>query len=163
MKYGLIVAVIVLAIGGYVLYSKSASPVPPAGVSPSVAADVKAKGTPFSGSVADLVVKNEPTRCVLTGEAAEAALHVASGKVRLDVSLKTEKQTIDKHVIFDGATLYAWDSLTPSGSKKEITFEQLKKEDPTFESKVVGYVCVPWAADSGVFVAPSSVTFVESK
>ena len=155
-----IVVLIVVLGGGYVLYTNSSSSAgssPAGGVGEFTSAPAGA--TAFSGSIADLVAGKAEMRCFLTQDKAQANLFAGGGKVRLDVTIKTPQVTLDKHTLFDGQELYVWDSTAAEGLKTKLTFAELKKKDPSFESKTAGYMCAPATVAGDTFTPPSNITF----
>lgn len=100
-------------------------------------------------------------KCV--GEAAKDGtitkhvIYISDGKMRADSTITVPGQdTIESHVITDGAYSYMWSSLAPDGFKAPVTPPGEQRFDLSS-----GYSnnCQSWEPDPSLFVVPVDIVF----
>ncbi len=124
----------------------------------------------FSGSMKDLVAKNQSVKCTFNHstdiDSSSGTVYVSGGKIRgdFDINAKQATGTFEAHMITDGEYSYVWSSLIAQGFKMPIAKASAQTaSQPTSGvdyNQKLDYVCVPWTVDSSLFVSPANVSFI---
>lgn len=121
-------------------------------------------------SLRALLIANVPVRCTFDDHTndidTDGTIYVANGKFRADVSSTIDGKVQEGHMLSDGTTTYVWSPALEQGFKMgtQAMFEGSADADGKTAidpNKDIDYSCSPWLPDANLFVAPSTVTFVE--
>lgn len=144
---GALVAVVVVAGGGYYLWSKG-------GMGGTKQADP-------TTSFAELAQSQSPQECAFTAPNGSAGtLFVAGGKIRGDFTASFGGPTTTGHLIMRENTSYIWADGMTQGFKNSFSEATSTSESPTTgPDDRVTVTCKSWAPDESRFEIPTSVTF----
>lgn len=132
----------------------------------------------FNGSLADLSARGGSWKCLvdttaITGAGtmnAQGVVYVLGKKVRADFVVEAPiVGAVTTYMIADGADVYSWSSIAPTGVKSPM--QQSETEDsqtnvPTVEEQAgpynnYTYDCQPSTVEASLFVVPNNITFTE--
>jgi hypothetical protein len=149
-----IVAVIVLGLGGFLVYSKVLKP---AGITPENS----------STSLKALITKGIPQTCTYDIGGTSGTIYVSGQKMRGDFEAKDEEKTVKSHMIVDGDTSYMWTEGQPTGykivaEKEEGTTSEAgtSQTGPIDVNQDYNYICKPWVVNNSVFNLPAGINFM---
>ena len=129
----------------------------------------------FSGSLNDLIKRNQPLKCTYSnGTDGSGTVYVSGDRVRAQVSAEVEgvKSVINSLKI--GSWQYMWKEGDMVGTRFNITEEEMKElQEKTkqynqtqtadavdFETKL-DYKCMSWSSDQSTFAVPEKVQFTD--
>jgi hypothetical protein len=122
----------------------------------------------FSGSMKDLVSKNQSMKCTFTHNTemnnSKGTVYIGDGKLKGDFDIHASGQNMKAFMISDGSTSYVWSSVLPQGFK--VVLSNTENQNSTQPAQGVDYnqnldyECVPWSVDSSYFVPPADINFV---
>lgn len=160
---GIVVAVLVIAAGGWYYISGSR------GNSMMMADSSQSE----RGTIKDLMSRTS-TKCTVSNVTANSessgVVYVGQGKMRGEFKTVTKSpdMTIESYMISDGEYMYSWSDAMPQGVKLPIASTQMsdqpnapKSEQVEMYNAEVSYDCDSWSVDESQFEIPSSVTFVD--
>lgn len=148
------------------------------GVAQSNPAPVESSKTVESSSqktaqLSGLLNSKDPVSCTYATSTPEGSssgtIYISGGKLYGEIMARSAKQpTADgrMNMIYDGASLYLWSSLSPNGIKIAATSEGwggLEAATPiesVWERKNT-YDCKSWSTDVSKFIPPSSIQFLD--
>ncbi len=162
--YAIVVALIVLGIGGFmVLGNKSSKP-----ATTNQPQAEAASPTPSSEfSLKELIAAGGSKKCTFTlkDNTSSGTTFIGNGKMRGDFSVNTGKTPIASHMIVDGTTAYIWTDNQAMGFKMDFSaMEKPAVSGTPSQSNVdvnqkVNYNCSPWTVDASEFVLPKGIDF----
>jgi len=145
--------VIIVAAGGWYLYSRGGVNVPGVGIT-------------GAQSLRDLLTAGGNTKCSFTDadSKTEGTFYVSGGKVRGDFNTSQSGKPMMAHMIVENNNSFMWIDGTKDGFK--TSFDATKQENTNaaaneqFDaSRKMDYHCGPWGFDAGEFVLPPDVKF----
>lgn len=156
------VAVILIALVAWFFVSKNTSSLP------STAATQQESQEMSSGSLAALAARGGSWKCDVSQtsgtDSTNGTVYVSGGKVRGDFTSKTASAgAVESHMISDGASVYVWSSMMPTGIKMKATqnapTDQPQGSQQDFYNQNYDYKCAAWTEDSAQFTLPTGITF----
>jgi hypothetical protein len=135
----------------------------------------------LSGNLAELLKANVSLNCTFeqdmdgTNTSGETFISNSGGKVRVDITTKTDDVSKFIGMIKNGETTYIWGTDYDQGVKMTIDEESMdealsklpetQKDYSDFltgsENSGVDYSCKPWIVNDSLFTPPSDVEFVD--
>ncbi len=158
-----IVAIIVLGIGGFfVLGNKSSKP-----PSTPTQTAVQPSTTPTNQqSLKDLLTGGGAKKCTFEYKEANSkgSVYIANSKMRGDFQAPTNGQTINSHMIVDGTNAYIWMDNQTQGFKMSWDSvanqpTQSRDQNSIDINKKVNYKCDSWSVDNSQFSLPKGIEF----
>lgn len=123
----------------------------------------------FSGSLADLARRGGAWRCTFTEESetvtSRGTVYVDGEKIRGDFESDTQGITVDSHMITDGAFIYTWSPIAPTGYKVPYSLKggsggnETSGQQSDLEQSY-DYTCEAWTVDESKFIIPQ-ISFLE--
>src|SRR3989344_1294254 len=162
----LVVGVVVIAGGGYYMYTNSGSGTEGPGVEQGEVNQAA------GGTLASLIARGQNLECTFEhndgANISSGTVYLANGakRIRGDFSIQQSGAgPMEAHMVRDGGYNYIWGSFYPQGIKSKVTAEEEGKlfsakngggidEDTTFD-------CKPWNVDGGKFSRPTNIEFME--
>jgi hypothetical protein len=163
-----IAIIILLGLGGYLLYGKSKAPQK---VMQTTQAPVKSLTPATNTTLAGLMSLGQNLRCTFntnstTGASTNGTVYISKGNVRGDFTVKAKDGKQDQmSIIRVGDTNYIWGSALPTGIKMTLALDKLTSGAQTSQYSTVNqktnYNCMPWSVDPSLFTPPASVKFTD--
>ena len=117
----------------------------------------------FSGSLAELAVRGGAWRCTFSDISETVTLrgtvYVHGEQIRGDFKSDTEGITIDSHMIADGAFIYTWSPIAPTGYK--VPYAPEVENGSAMFRQSYDFRCAPWTVTEPLFAIPLDTEFVE--
>lgn len=124
----------------------------------------------FSGSMRDLVARNQSVKCTFTHSteinSSSGTVFVSGGKVRgdFDITVPQTGTNLKAFMIADGKDTYVWSSILPQGFKMPISDAKMQSSGQPANgidyNQSLDYECEPWSVDESVFITPTDISFV---
>ena len=169
---GIVVAVIVLGLGGWILSRSAKTSVKVE--SPDGQGTLTVQTADTQMSIADIMGKGGNVRCTYEVTSAESGtmstvVYISGGKMRAE-SLGTDSEGVKTQstVISDGQFTYVWSDKEETGMKipaqqasgntSSAWQGQAQYADP---QQKADYKCESWNVDGTVFTPPSNITFTD--
>lgn len=164
----IVIAVLVLALIGYLGYSR----MQPGGTNMMQQGIKQAGESMTRGSIKSLLGANKNITCKVTDAESEgeSTVYIAGSKMRGDFTAKVEGKTMMSHMIQDDEYAYMWSDEDSKGTKFKLladepessvapgTAGQSQTENLDEE---VDMNCSGWIPDGSKFKAPSNVQFTD--
>lgn len=166
---GVGVIIVIALLAGFFMRNKSASQVKDSMVSPTPQNEA-AQPQGMQNTLKGLLGMGQSQTCTYeVGEGlGTSTVHVASGKMRSDTTVKTGQTEVISHTIMDGQTTYSWMDGQKMGYKMDFAAMQgntMKGDvnnsgqaniDP---NKQFNFKCSSWSVDNSRFTLPAGVEF----
>lgn len=129
----------------------------------------------FNGSMSDLVARGGDYECSFaqTNDMSDSTgiVFISGKKIRGDFKTTVKavsSMNVESHMISDGAFIYSWSSMVPTGFKVAVAESGNAPSTPSgsqsFDyNQKLDYNCKAWVADSIKFELPASIKFTEIK
>ena len=162
----LAVGAVVIAGGGYYMYTNSGSGTEGPGVEQGEVNQAA------SGTFASLIARGQNLECTFEHNdgtnVSSGTVYLANGakRIRGDFTIQQSGAgSMEAHMVRDDGYNYIWGSFYPQGMKSKVTAEEEGKlfstkdggsidEDTTFD-------CKPWKVDEHMFSRPTNIEFIE--
>lgn len=163
-----VVALLLVAVGGYLAFSKSKSP---AGEAPSVVGDNPVNQPAEKKTLKDLFSLGSSQKCSFTDavSGSTGTVYVAGGEARTEFTFRSPDGSVQtSHMISKNDQAYMWTEGETQGytislkdeSSEDATTGDTTAPGPELDSEV-DYTCENWSADAGYFALPAGVTFTD--
>lgn len=130
--------------------------------------------TVFNGSMKDLIARGGDYECTFsqTNDMSDSTgtVFISGAKLRGDFKTTVKavsNMNVESHMISDGAFMYTWSSMMPTGMKIAIAEGSTAETSPATQSfdynQKLDYDCKPWTSDVAKFTLPTDITFTEIK
>lgn len=125
----------------------------------------------FEGSTKELMARGGNHKCTFTQDVENSkstgTVYISGVKLRGDflsaVTAGGSTLNVESHMISDGAFMWTWSSMMPTGFKTKV--DQTASADTSKQgfdaNQKLEYTCMNWTPDEGQFVLPTTVTFAE--
>lgn len=125
----------------------------------------------FEGSTKELMARGGNYKCTFTQDVENSkstgTVYISGTKLRGDfmsvVTAEGSTLNIESHTISDGAFMWTWSSMMPTGFKMKVdqtASENINKQGFDANQKLE-YTCINWTPDEGQFVLPTTTVFTE--
>ena len=177
-----LVIIVVLALGGWWLYSSGTIPgeegmatsTPQGATSTSSTSGSTSSGTK-TATLRSLTTQGGNYTCTIDttpetgGGRTTGTIYSAGGKTRLDLIAQNPNGTnVTIHIIRSGSTAYTWVEGMTTGTKSAITASGAIVPQPSggvvsiSDEATVSSDCHPWSPQASQFVPPAQITFTSS-
>ena len=166
---GVIILVIVLAIGAYFMFGKtSQNKAQTTDVATNTQATDESQST--TSSIKSLLLGNKNVMCTVkypseSGMNSEGTVYVSANKMRGDFTMMVNDQSTDSHMISDGEYMYSWSSQAVQGTKMKLEAAdkpQTEQENGNLDiNQQVDLNCSNWSVDDSKFTPPAEIKFTE--
>ena len=163
-----IAIIILLGLGGFILYGKSKAPTKTAQTSQTPA---KSQNSSTNTTLAGLIALGQNLRCSFSvtgtnGDLTNGTFYVSKENVRGDFTVKTpDGKQNQMSIIRMGDTNYVWGSALPRGIKMTLSLDKITQGAQASQYSAVNqktnYNCLPWNVDASLFTPPANVTFTD--
>ncbi len=119
-----------------------------------------------SNSFGRLMAAGQSTECTYVNPdgSGSGTVHLAGGKMRMDMQVNENGATYPMHMIHDSQRMYSWGG--PMGEGQGIIMpanmggaNPMGNSQQTNMDEEMDFTCSPWAGDPSQFEPPSDVTF----
>ena len=171
---GIVVAVVVVGGGIWYFTSSSSGSSAPTNSAADTTGNENAGtnngASTGSGTFASMMGMSGSYKCTVTSKDPSTfsggTVYISNGNMRSDFTSTSEGKNIDVHMIKNGSDIYTWTSAYPQGMK--MSASMMTNPQPgaasgqSFNANTsVDYSCVASSADASMFVAPSSIKFMD--
>lgn len=166
----IIIALLLLGVGGYFLFSKNLGAPAQNQTTNSNDTSTKAQDNSAMSSLIDLVTSGKTTQCTFdvatNSGSSRGTLFIAGEKMRGDFETTTEDgKTSQMYMIRDNDMYYVWGGELPSGIKMTFDVDQLKTSTQANQyvdlNTKADYSCSDWTTDTSKFIPPSNIKFTD--
>ena len=165
---GVVVVVLLAAVGWYVM--GSGSPKPEAA---ATAGNTTNQPSPITstqkqtGTIATLLGLGQSLKCDVTITDPKApgtgTIYVSQGKMRGEFNVSSQGKALQAYMINDTQNIYTWTSLMPQGAKMPVSSATPSKgpSQGYNPQTPVDYSCASWTEDAAAFTPPSNIQFMQ--
>lgn len=166
----IVIILLLLGIGGYFLMNRPSTSVLNLQNSNLGAPENSQDKTVMQKASLKSIMAMQNQECTFsdTESGSNGTMRVASGKMRGDFVSKSEKQTLNTHMISDGKDVYIWMDELQSAMKvsltamEDINSKALANAPKTVDlNREVDYQCKSWTPDNSLFQVPTDRTFTD--
>jgi len=164
-----VILLLLLGIGGFFLFNKSA--VAPTQNQTSDTSNAPAENKSAVASLADLLTSGKTTQCTFNvatsnGGSTNGTVYVSADKMRGDFTITTKDgKASQMNMIRAGDDYYMWGGELPGGIKMTFDAESIKTNTQANQyvdlNTKTDYRCSDWTADNSKFTPPSNVKFTD--
>lgn len=164
------VLIILLGIGGYLIFGKSKTTTQNTQTTPQTA---NTGNSTIQNSITDLFTGGATKQCTFdvkgsTGGSTKGTVYVSGNKAYGDIAMTSNGKASTMYLIRNDTTFYIWGDSLPSGVKMTMDVNEMAKKmqggqyssfNPSEKADVN---CTNWSVDESKFTPPSNIKFMDA-